>query len=230
MKNTVVIFLLFISTNLFSQDVPVPGSAPDWDNQIYLGNKVAAGKNKWRYSGEIQVRLKDDTQNLDNYFVEGVASYLISEKWEIVPDFRMSIKPGEFEYRPGLGVVYKFVKGNFQYVNQFKWQTDFSSNEKVEHGLRYAIFLNYLIHDKYIPNFVAGVFYRWKDDFTGMQYIRFGPGLAFVFDVKHILNFNYMISVKNYGQEWGWAGIPVVQLIININKEYKYMPAKYFSF
>lgn len=55
----------------------------------------------------MQVRLKDDLQSLDNWFLEGVATYMLSEQWEIVPDFRMSIKPEEVEHRLGLGVIYK---------------------------------------------------------------------------------------------------------------------------
>ena len=58
-----------------------------WDNQLYIGNKIASGRNDWRYSGELQVRLKNNTQSLDNYFLEGVATYLINEKWELAPDF-----------------------------------------------------------------------------------------------------------------------------------------------
>ena len=96
-----------------------------WDNQLYVGNKIAAGKNNWRYSGELQLRLKDNTQSLDNYFLEGV---------------------------------------------------------------------------------------------------------AFVIDKRHVLNFNYLFAASNTGQVWNWSGIPVIQLVININKEYNYLPAKYFNF
>lgn len=202
----------------------------NWDNQMYLGNKFTFGKSDWRFSGELQVRLENNTQSLDNYFVEGVASYLVSDNWELIPDFRTSIKPNEVEFRPGFGVIYKSLVNNFQFVNQIKWQTDFSTVQNIEHGLRYAIFFNYLIHDKYIPNFAAGAFYRWKDDFNGFQFFRFGPGIAYVSDVKHVLNINYLFSVENDGNKWHWAGIPVIQLVININKEYKYVPAKYFNF
>jgi hypothetical protein len=66
-----------------------------------MGNKIAGGIQDWRFSGELQVGLKDNTQSLDNYFLEGVATYLISENWEIAPDMRMNIKQDEFEYRPG---------------------------------------------------------------------------------------------------------------------------------
>jgi len=227
MQKILIISLLLISVNLFGQSSDTTIS---WDNQLFLGNKIAINKNNWRFSGELQVRLKNNTQSLDNYFFEGVASYMISKKWEIVPDFRMTIKPDDVEYRPGFGVVYKVIKNKFQFVNQLKLQTDFSAIEPTEYGVRYALFFNWLIDDKYIPNFAVGIFYRWKDNFNGVQFVRFGPGLAYLINVQHSLNFNYLISVKNYGNTWGWAGIPVIQLVININKDYKYVPAKYFNF
>ncbi len=37
-------------------------------------------------------------------------------------------------------------------------------------------------------------------------------------------------NLNNRQYYWEWSGIPVVQSIININKDYKYMPAKYLSF
>jgi len=121
-KNELFIWMsIFIAlsgyVSAFSQ---VNGSSSNWDNQIYIGNKIAGGKGAWRYSGELQVRLEDNMQSLDNWYVEGVASYLYSEKIEIVPDFRYSIKPNEHEYRPGLGILYKLLVQKFQFVNQLK--------------------------------------------------------------------------------------------------------------
>ena len=161
-----------------------------WDNQLYIGNKVALGKNDWRYSGELQVRLNNNMQNLEYRFFEGVVTYMISKRLELTPDFRFSIEPEENEFRPGFGVVNKLLSENFQFVNQLKWQIDIDNNGNYENGLRYVAFLNYKVSDHLIPNFVAGGFYRWKDDFNGIQFFRFGPGLAYVIDVKHVINFN----------------------------------------
>ena len=222
-----VFILLFIGLQGFSQ---TEKPDPNWDNQMYIGNKVAMANGNWRYSGELQVRLENNMQSLDNWFIEGVATYLLSEKIEIVPDFRISIKPDEVEYRPGFGIVYKINKQKFQYVNQFKWQIDIDTKNNFDNGLRYAIFMNRKITDKIISNFVFGAFYRWRNDFSGFEFVRFGPGLGYVIDAQHTINFNYLISAKNFSSYWGWAGIPVIQLVININKNYKYFPAKYLSF
>jgi len=225
-----VIPVFIILGNVFIACAQTEESVPSWDNQLYIGNKIAAGKNDWRFSGELQVRLKDNTQNLDNYFLEGVANYMLSKRWEISPDFRLSIKPDEAEYRPGLSIVHKLLGTDLQLVNQVKWQMDFDTRGNHSNAMRYVAFLNYKLNDHLLPNFVAGGFYRWRDDFRGFQYFRFGPGLAYVIDVKHVLNFNYLFAASNTGENWTWAGIMFFQLVININKDYKYVPAKYFNF
>ena len=76
----------------------------------------------------------------------------------------------------------------------------------------------------------AGVFYRWQNDFTGIQFVRIGAGLAYIIDIKHVLNFSYFLGITNTGPRWTYQGIPFIQLVININKEYKYLPAKYINF
>ncbi len=204
--------------------------ASSWDNQIYLGNKVTFGKEKWTFSGELQTRMKNNFQDLDNWFIEGVASYLISKKFEIVPDFRFTIKPDKVEFRPGLGVLYKINAEKIQFVNQVKWQIDIDNNSRVGNAVREVIFLNRSVHEKIMTTMVAGFIYRWWSEWNGFQYIRVGPGISYIFDERHILNFSYFVGVENNTKDWQWAGIPVVQLVINITKKYTYKPAYYFSF
>ncbi len=194
-KNWLVFLIFgFVSFSGFSQG---DESSGNWDNQIYIGNKVAAAKGNWRFSGELQVRLEDNMSQLDNWYLEGVATYMLSEKIEIVPDFRLSIKPDEVEYRPGLGVIYKFTTSDFQFVNQLKWQIDFDNRNHQDNGLRNAIFVNRKLTDKLISNFAFGAFYRWKEDWNGLQFIRFGPGLSYVISKQHTINFNYFFSAEN---------------------------------
>ncbi len=99
---------------MFSQ---TSGIDKNWDNQVYLGNKVTFGSEQWKHYTEIQVRLEDNMQSLDKWYLESVSAFLVSKNIEIVPDFRLSIKPDEIEFRPGLGVLYKFMVKNFEFVN-----------------------------------------------------------------------------------------------------------------
>lgn len=208
---------------------------PDkWDNQLFLGNKVATAAGNWKFSGELQVRLKDDFQALDRWFLEGVATYFLSEHWEIVPDYRFSVKPDEVEHRPGFGILRKDLLGKednrkHQLVHQVKWQADIDK-DTFDNGLRYVFFYNYLLNEKLIPNAAAGAFYRWSDDFTGIQFYRVGAGLSYILDVKHSLNFSYFVGFTNTGAEWTMQGIPLIQLIINLDTKYRYLPAKFINF
>jgi len=229
----IVLIGLIVSggTEAWSQSESDPAG---WDQFFFFGNKVSWGKEKWKYSGELQVRLQDNGQSLDNWYLEGVASYMPSKNWEIVPDFRISIHPEQVEYRPGFGVLRKdlFLTGTgkgHQIVNQVKYQADFQPGN-VNTGLRYILFYNYLASEKIILTGVGGIFYSWKEHFTGLEYIRGGAGAAYLFNKQHALNILYFMGVANLGDSWVTQGNLVLQLVINITREYKYVPAKYISF
>jgi len=224
---------------LFTCILAVPGLAqenntPNWDNLFFFGNKVSWGSDKWKYSGELQIRLEDNGQSLDNWLLEGVASYMPSENWEIVPDFRFSIHPNQVEYRPGFGILRKDLfrtgegKGH-QLVNQVKYQADFQPGN-INSGLRYVLFYNYVASEKIILSGLGGIFYSWKENFTGLEYIRGGPAVAYIFNKQHALNFIYFVGAANLGDSWTYQGNLLVQLVINVTREYKHVPAKYISF
>ncbi len=228
-KKIFILFILLFAIKVFAQDSV---NNPSWDNQMYLGNKIAFGKGKWKFSGEIQTRLENNFQSLDNWYLEYVANYLLSENIEIVPDLRFTVKPVKLEFRPGIGVLYKFNTEKIQFVNQVKYQIDFPTEGNIGHALREVIFLNHKFDNKIIATMVAGFIYRWWPHWNGFQYIRIGPGFSYIFDEKHILNFSYFVGVENNTQDWLWAGIPMIQLVINVAKKdkYKYTPAYYFDF
>lgn len=227
-----IIFILLAGCLFFSEKLYAQTDAvPKWDNQLFLGNKVAWGKYNWTYSGELQVRLKDNAQALDRWFLEAVVSYLPSKRWELVPDYRMSVKPEEVEHRPGMGVLYKKLYERSQLVHQFKWQADIVHNEEVEHGLRYILFYNYKFSDNFLGLLAGGGFYRWSEDFSGIQFFRAGTGVSWVMDVKHTINLNYFFGAQNFGDnEWAFQGQVFIQLVMRINKDYKYFPARYLNF
>ncbi len=228
MINKILIILLFVFTNNLNAQDKV--EQLPWDNQIYLGNKISYGLNKWKYSTELQVRLKNDFRSLDNWYLEQVASYLMSNSIELVPDLRYTIKPEKTEYRPGFGILYKIKKNKIQFINQDKIQLDISNKGKVSYAFREVVFLNYRFNEKTIATFVAGFIYRWRDEWNGFQYIRIGPGISYIFDEKHILNISYFTGLENASDYSRWSGIPMIQLIINVGNNYKYVPAYYFNF
>lgn len=227
-RHYILSLLLLIVINLYAQE---PNS---WDNQIFIGNKVNWGGNTWRYSGEIQSRYIDNARSLDRWYLEGVATYMPAARWEIVPDFRLSVLPTITEYRPGIGVVRKHLLGkgespSMQLVQQLKFQTDISSN-RVTYGARYIIFYNQVITDKILVTGLGGVFYSWKPDYEGLEYIRAGAGMAYVLDKMHSINLTYFAGIADAGSTNTYSGSLVLQLIINIRRDYKYVPAKYINF
>ena len=205
-----------------------------WDNQLFLGNKFSAGMGSWRFSGELQVRLKDNTQALDRWFLETIASYMPSEHWEIAPEYRFTIKSDHVEHRVSFGAIWKheFGKGETkksQLSNQVKWQGDMNK-DFFNNGLRYVLYYNYTLNQRIIPNAAGGLLYRWSEAFTGVQYIRFAGGFAIMLDEKHSLNLTYWLGMANDGNLWTYQGMPFIQLIFHLNKNYKYVPAKFISF
>lgn len=204
-----------------------------WDNQLFIGNKVSWGSHDWRYSAELQSRFIEDYQALDRWYFEGVASYMHSENWEVVPDFRFSVRPDFVEARPGFGIIRKDLIGiegapNQQFVQQLKYQADIGDG-RTDHGLRYIMFYNYVFDKKIIVSGIGGVFYSWKDDYNGFEFIRAGAALAYVLNEQHSINFTYYVGAADTSPEKTFSGSFVVQLIINIRKDYKYVPAKYIS-
>jgi len=205
-----------------------------WDSQMYLSNRFAWTKKNWRYSGEFQVRLNNNTKSLDQYFIEGVATFMPSKHWEIVPDLRFTVHPDKYEIRPGIGTIFKQYWGKEAHKNQlahqFKYQMDLEDGGIFKHGFRYILFHNVVLNDKFLISSAAGGFYRWSDKFTGVQFGRAMSGLAFSFDKKHIVSISYFVGAENQGEYWSYIGGPIIQLVIRFDDNFKYVPAKYISF
>lgn len=228
LKTLMVLITILFSINSFGQS----DTNTNWDNQIYLGNKITFGENKWKFATELQTRLKNDFQQLDNWFIEFTANYLISKHVEIVPDFRASVKPTKTEIRLGIGLLLKMNTQTTAFTNQTKSQYDIDNYGNPGTAFREVLFVNHVINKKMMATLVAGAIYRWWPEWNGFQYIRVGPGLTYTFNEKHRLNMSYFVGVENNTKQWLWAGIPMIQLVININSNdnYDYTPANYFDF
>ncbi len=226
----VLVFILIASTTLLKgQNVE---SDANWDNLIYFGNKVTWGKKQWMNSGELQVRLQDDHQKLLQWQLEYVGSYFLSKHIEIVPDFRYTIKPDRKEFRPGLGVVLKHMTKKGQFAHQIKGQIDFKSEGEITQVIRYFPSYNHIFSEKWIGSVLAGAYYKFTKDRNDIELVMAGVNAAYVMNKQHTLNLSYV-----YGRQLQFAtdeylnfGILMARLIININKEYDYLPAKYINF
>jgi len=226
--------LLGLMMLLFGLSVSAQDSLQDnYDHQLFVGNKVAWSKGSWRYSGELHIRLYHDTRDFNMYYLEGVATYMASEKLEIVPDMRFSVMSDRVEYRPGLGLIYKNLWwGNRlnQLVHQLKWQTDIEGDGTVKNAMRYVLFYNIVLNDKLIVQTAAGGLYRWSETLTGFQFFRGLIGGSYNFNKKNRLNFSYFVGYENRGDHWSFIGGPLLQFVVSLDNDSKYIPAKYFNF
>lgn len=233
-KNSFFLFLslIFIALSVNSQAQEVDSSS--WDNQLYLGNRYAWSANNWRYTAEFQIRLDNNVNALQQYYFEGVATYMPNKHWEIVPDFRYTLHTDRNEFRPGLGVIYKSLwKKNQvnQLAHQVKWQADIEGDGTFKHGVRYIMFYNRgLVEEKLGLTSGFGGFYRLSENFNGMQFIRAFLGLSYQFNDIHLLSFNYFVGAENRGNYWDYIGGPFVTFMIRLDNDTKFVPAKYINF
>lgn len=228
------IVLLFLSVPLLAQEEEIDR----WDNWFLVGNKVVfGGKNAFKHSHELQWRVNNNMRSLKEWYYEGVFTYSPNAKWEITPDFRASVKPVGTDFRFGLsGVRKSFInreEGKFdgQLVQQLKYQIDIDDRGNVRHGVRYVLTYNHLLSEKFIISGLIGPFYRWSKNFTGVEFVRGGPVFTYIFDPQHTIAFAPLFGAGNLGDNgWAYSFTPMISLIIRIDKDFKYVPAKYINF
>jgi len=233
---SVIILLSFSYCLSYAQSEEPP--IDRWDTWLILGNKfVLGGKENFRHSHELQWRVNDNMRQLKEWFYEGVFTYSPNSKWEFVPDFRASVKPERYDFRFGLGTVHKSnfysseSKLSSQFVKQFKYQLDIDSRGNVRQGIRLVLTYNYIVSEHILIGGLIGPFYRWSDSFTGIEFIRGGGVFTYVFDPSHTLSFAPLFGAGNIKPNgWSYSFTPMFSLIIRINKDYKYVPAKYINF
>ncbi|WP_152286688.1 DUF2490 domain-containing protein [Flavicella marina] len=233
MKNWYCLFLLLFL--LMPLDISAQDSAEEsgnWDNVMYVGNKVTWGKKKWMNSVEWQVRLNNDFKSLLQWQLEYVGSYLMSEHVEIVPDFRYTVKQNRYEFRPGLGVVLKHRTSRGQFTHQIKGQIDFKSSGPTTQVVRYFPSYNHLINKHWIGSLLLGSYYKFTPEKNGLEVLMAGVNAAYIVNKQHTVNLGYLYATQlNFvTNQRSNFGIIVARLIINIKKDYDYLPAKYFNF
>ena len=231
MKYRLVLSLLCIScsSHLLAQTDPVD----PWDYWLIMGNKVVfGGVNQWKNSHEIQWRADNNLQELNTLMYETVVTYSPNSKWEIVPDLRFSIRPTQTQFRPGFGFVRKdyFGEKQVQVAHQVKWQIDIGN--QVTQAVRWAPSMSVILKEKYVVGGLAALLYQWGAEYDNrLTFVRFGPSFALIFDKVHTLSFVPAFGVENLGTgQWVGSFTPIVQLIIRVNKDYKYLPARYINF
>lgn len=233
MSNRHLLGLILIFSSISTMAQTTEPTDP-WDYWFIMGNKVVfGGVNDWKNSHEIQWRADNNLQALNTLMYETVLTYSPNTHWEIVPDLRFSVRPNQTQWRPGFGIVRKDYFGEkiHQLVHQFKWQADIGTLNTSQ-AVRYAPAYNVVINDKHVVGGIAALLYQWGKEYDNrLTFIRFGPTYALIFDKVHTLSIVPAFGLENLGNnEWVGSFTPIVQLIIRVNKKYKYKPARYINF
>ncbi|TRX63317.1 hypothetical protein [Carboxylicivirga sp. M1479] len=230
------ILLLFLS-GLHQLGYSQENEIDRWDNWLLVGNKVVlGGRSSFKHSHELQMRVNNNMQSLKEWFYEGVFTFSPNQNWELVPDFRASVKPDKMDYRIGLGAIRKFnviqnEKLKRQFVNQLKYQIDVDGSGTTRHGLRLVLTYNYIVNEKLIVSGLFGPFYRWSEQFTGVEFVRGGPAITYVFNDYNTFAFAPLFGAGNIAPDgWSYSFTPMLSIIIRLNNNYKYLPAKYINF
>ncbi len=192
---------------------------------LFASTKVSYAVGKWRVYGDVQFRLKGDWRELDQYLLEVASPYSPNKNWELQPDLRITVKPALIEYRAGAGVTLKALASNWQFAAQHKYQLDLESTGATKHGVRQIFFVNNRIADRLVLSVLGGWFYRWRDGFSGIEFVRVGGGATYVFDALHGLNVSYFVGRQNLNGNWVTDGFAFIGLTINVRADWLYVPA-----
>lgn len=205
------------------QGQTAPAETQQW---LFTSTKVAYAVNKWRFYGDMQFRLTNGWRELDQWLIELAPIYSPTSWLELQPDFRLTVRPSRIEYRPGAGAIVKTIVGEtWQFALQHKYQLDISSLGSASDGFRQVGYVNKVIGDHLILSAIGGWFYRWRENWQGVEFIRVGGGVTYRFDVAHGLNVSYFVGKTNLVDRWVTDGFLAIGLTINIRTDWTYLPA-----
>jgi hypothetical protein len=209
------------SSCLQAQALPVAESQ-QW---LFASTKVSYAVDEWRFYGDAQFRLDGNWRELSQYLAEAASIYSPSKNWEFQGDFRITVRPERLEYRPGAGVTFKALVSSWQFAVQHKYQLDLLSTGAANHGVRQIFYVNKRVGDHFLFSGIGGWFYRWREGFNDIEFVRVGGGVTYVFDALHGLNVSYFIGRQNLGDQWVTDGFTFIGLALNVRADWKYVPA-----
>jgi hypothetical protein len=218
----VVVSLLTPVCGGVQAQAPAEATSQQW---LFASTKVSYAVGEWRLYGDAQFRLDGNWRQLNQYLTEAASIYSPSKNWELQGDFRVTVRPERLEYRPGAGVTFKALVSSWQFAVQHKYQLDLLSTGAANHGLRQIFFVNKRVGDRFLLSGIGGWFYRWREGFNDIEFVRLGGGVTYLFDALHGLNVSYFVGRQNLGDQWVTDGFTFVGLSLNVRADWTYVPA-----
>ncbi len=145
---------------------------------------------RFDYSGEYQVRLTEDLQELKSHFFEVSGYYKANPKLESNFGYRFTIRPDRNESRLFAGLFYRswLVKPNpalnkrgLRLTQQLMYQRDLNAsfNDVLldSNTVRYALYLTKPFTPAWHGLAIGGAMYTWNAEYSGLEKLRAAIGV-----------------------------------------------------
>lgn len=145
---------------------------------------------RFDFSGEYQVRLKEDFRELKSHFFEFTGYYRATPRLQSNFGYRFTIRPDRNESRLFAGLFYRttLVKPNpalnrlgLRLTHQVMYQRDFNAdfNDVLLNSstVRYALYLTKPFTPVWHGLVIAGGMYTWNAEYTGLEKLRAAIGV-----------------------------------------------------
>jgi len=145
---------------------------------------------RFDYSGEYQVRLTDDFQELKSHFIEVSGYYKADPKLQSNFGYRFTIRPDRNESRLFAGLFYQTTlakpnpalnKLGLRLTQQLMYQRDLNAgfNDVLldSNTVRYALYLTKPFTPVWHGLVIGGAMYTWNAEHTGLEKLRAAIGV-----------------------------------------------------
>lgn len=184
----------------------VRAEGPDWQIWSGLLFRSARPQERWDFSGEYQVRLKDDLRNLKSHFVEGFAFYKAKPSLDFNIGYRYTIRPDRSESRLSAGFFARQAIGwrlgvTHQVMYQRDYNAEFSDVLINSNTVRYVFLVVRPVNPRVAAFVMAGGMYTWNSEFTGIEKLRFAAGVRIGRGERDQIRIHYVYEKGNFAAD-----------------------------
>jgi len=210
-----LILLIFVSSV-----ESIQAEEPDWQLWSGVFFKNVRPDSAWDFSGEYQVRLRDDMRELKSHFFDFNAFYKATSSFDVNGGYRFTRRPDRnenrwmagFFWRPRLGEAKPDLDDkSIRITNQVQYQRDDNSefNEVLvaSNSVRFVFLVSKPVTRKLSPFAVAAVMYTWNEEYVGLEKIRFAFGLRIISGNNDRIKIHYVFEKKNSVEPAQFASI-----------------------
>lgn len=198
--------LLLILLLSFASARTARAEGPDWQLWSGLLFRSARPQERWDFSGEYQVRLKDDLRNLKSHFVEGFAFYKAKPYLDFNLGYRYTIRSDRSESRLSAGLFARqAIAWRVGVTHQVQYQRDYNAEFSDllinSNSVRYVFLVVRPVSSRVVPFVMVGGFYTWNTEFTGIEKLRFAAGVRIGRGERDQIRIHYVYEKGNFAAD-----------------------------